>query len=79
MIKKTDKTHPVRKVTVDFSWAFLHASVEAFNKTDLKTYLQRSFEVATKSKLMSDFSFFTVVHICAAHLIKSVSKNLGKI
>ena len=70
--QNTGKTHPVRKVEVDFSWAFLHASVEAFNKTDLKTYLQRSFEVTTKSKLMSDFSFYTVVHIRAAHLIKSV-------
>ena len=76
--QNTGKTHPVRKVEVDFSWAFLHASVEAFNKTDLKTYLQRSFEVTTKSKLMSDFSFFTVVHICAAHLIKSVCTNVSK-
>ena len=53
-------THQVKKVEFDFSWAFLHASVEAFNKTDLTTYLQMLFEVATKAKEMSAFSFFTV-------------------
>ena len=76
--KKTHVTHQVRKVETDFSWAFLHASIEAFNKCDTKTYLQRSFEVATKAKKMSDFSFFTVFHLCASHIIKAVSNNLSK-
>ena len=69
-------THQVKKVDLDFSWAFLHASVEAFNKTDLKTYLQMSFEVTNKAKEISAVSFFTIIHLCSSHIIKAVCKLL---
>ena len=72
------RTHQIQKIEVDFSWAFLHAAVEAFNKTDLKTYLQMSFEVATKAKKMSAFSFFTVKNLCSSHIIKAVCNIISK-
>ena len=72
------RTHQIQKIEVDFSWAFLHAAVEAFKKTDLKTYLQMSFEVANAEKEMSAFSFFTVVHLCSSHVIKAVCNNVSK-
>ena len=76
--KNTNRSHVVKKIEVDFSWAFLHASVEVFNKVDLKTYLQRSFDVCTKVKEVSSYSFFTIVHMCSAHVIKAIANNLSK-
>ena len=57
----------------------LHASIDAFNKCDLRSYLQRSFEIVTKAKEMSDLSFFTVVNLYASHIIKVVSNSLSKL
>ena len=65
MEQNSDRTHQVQLVEVDFSWAILHAAVEAFKKGDLKTYLQMSFEVSNKAKEMSVFSFLTVIHLCS--------------
>ena len=76
--QSTHKSHQVKKIEVDFSWAMVHSATEVFNKVDLRTYLQRSFEVTTKAKEDSSFSFFTAVHLCASHIIKGISNNLSK-
>ena len=67
--QSTHKSYQVKKVEVDFSWAMVHSATEVFNKVDLRTYLQRSFEFTTKAKEDSPFTFFTVVHLCASHII----------
>ena len=72
-------SHPVKKIETDFSWAFVHASTEIFNKCDLKSYLQRSFEVCTNVKEVSAYSFFTIIHLCSSHIIKAIATNLSKV
>ena len=58
---------------------FLKISTEIFNKCDLKSYLKRSFEVCTKVKEVSAFTFFTIIHLCSSHIIKAIATNLSKV
>ena len=75
----TNKSLKLDKIEVDFSWAFLHAAIETFNKVDTKTYIQRSFNILNKTKKISSFSHFTPIHLCSSHVIKAISTNLSKI
>ena len=77
--KHTNKSHQVKKVECDFSWGFINSIIETFNKCDTKTYIQRSFDILINLKDESNFSHFTVIHLCASHIIKAISNNLAKI
>ena len=61
-----------KKLRLIFSWAIVNATAEMFNRVDLRIYLKRSFED------ISLYYFFTMVHLCASHIIKSISNNLSK-
>ena len=77
--KHTNKSHQVKKVECDFSWGFINSIIETFNKCDTKTYIQRSFDILINLKDESNFYHFTVIHLCASHIIKAISNNLAKI
>ncbi|XP_056613419.1 120.7 kDa protein in NOF-FB transposable element [Triplophysa dalaica] len=66
--------HP-QKVETDFSWAIIHACIQAFCQIDVHTYLQRCLQV-TEGKIKCSF---TVVHICAAHMIKILCCKVSKV
>ena len=77
--KHTNRSHQIKKVECDFSWGIINSITETFNKVDIKTYIQRSFDLIMNLKDVSSFSHFTVIHLCSSHIIKSISNNLSKI
>ena len=77
--KHTNRSHQIKKVECDFSWGFVNAITETFNKVDIKTYIQRSFDLIMNLKDVSSFSHFTVIHLCSSHIIKAISNNLSKV
>lgn len=64
-----------QKVETDFSWAMIHACVHAFCQNDIHMYLQRCLQVSEGKQQCS----FTVVHICAAHMIKILCCKVAKV
>lgn len=64
-----------QKVETDFSWAIIHGCVLAFCQNDVHMYLQRCLQVSEGKQKCS----FTVVHICAAHMIKILCCKTSKV
>lgn len=64
-----------QKVETDFSWAIIHATLHAFCNCSIHEYLQKCLWVCEKGETCT----FTVVHICAAHMIKLVCCKVSKI
>lgn len=56
--------HP-QKVETDFSWAIIQATLEAFCHCNIYEYLWKCLHVCEECQSCN----FTVVHVCAAHMI----------
>ncbi|KAL0993878.1 hypothetical protein UPYG_G00115090, partial [Umbra pygmaea] len=63
------------KVETDFSWAIIHATLASLSKCTIHQYLQRCMEVCQETEPCT----FTIVHICAAHMIKIVADKASKV
>lgn len=48
----------------------------AFNTENMTTYLKRSYAIVHGSAQSS--KTFTVLHLCAAHVLKAVSQGIGQ-
>ncbi|MES9880808.1 MAG: hypothetical protein ABW185_08000 [Sedimenticola sp.] len=68
-----------RRVEIDFSWAFVQSVLSAFNNEDVKTYLNRAWKVIRGKCSIKEVEMYTYPHLCAAHMIKDVSRNLKHI
>ena len=66
----------IKKVEMDFSWAFIHSTCLAFNKYNILNYLESCWEFAINNKNFSAAT--TVLHICSAHIMHRISYNLEK-
>ena len=63
----------------DFSWGIINSITETFNEVNIKTYIQRSFDLIMNLNDVLSFSHFTVIHLCRSHIIKSISNSLSKV
>ncbi|KAI7804047.1 hypothetical protein IRJ41_021519 [Triplophysa rosa] len=63
-----------QKIETDFSWAIIHATLQTFCQTNVHRYLQQCIEVCMEGKPCT----FTVVHICAAHMLKLLCNKIAK-
>ncbi|XP_078250374.1 uncharacterized protein LOC144589491 isoform X3 [Pogona vitticeps] len=64
-----------QKVEIDFSWALIHAATQTFNQNNIMDYLKKCLLVC-EGKILCNF---TILHICAAHMMKLISIKLSKI
>lgn len=64
-----------QKVETDFSWAMIHAVVQAFSTIGVQEYLQLCFRVCQEQQSVQ----LTVIHLCAAHMLKLISMKLSKV
>ncbi len=64
-----------QKMETDFSWAMIHAVVQAFNTVSIQQYLQLCFQVCQEQLTVQ----MTVIHLCAAHVLKLISMKLSKV
>ena len=69
----------VRKVETDFSWVMIQSALKTFNLMNIKQYLLVCMGIINKEKNQEFVAEFTVVHMCAAHLIKAFSRHLKKV
>ena len=65
-----------QKVEIDFSWAFLIACNDAFNRCEVREYINRAYSLAHKGLEMPNDR--TVIHLCCSHMIHAVSRRLFK-
>ena len=61
-------------ITIDFSFALLHAALLAFNRESVGLYMQRSWKVMNKQEEWPDDKMF--ITMCVAHLLHSFSSNI---
>ena len=66
-----------RRVEIHFSWPILNAVLGAFNSEDCRAYLQRVWQIITCPE--KSYEGFTYPHLCSAHIIHQMSRNLKKI
>ena len=74
--KNNSKIIYPQKVEMDFSWALLIAVMRAFNSCNVIEYVNRCYNLEMQNKPFPTER--TVVHLCAAHMIHSVSRRLTK-
>ena len=55
-----------KHIEIDQSWALLHSTCQAFNKTSLLGYLENSWKILNSK---DEFSITTTIHFCSAHVI----------
>ncbi|CAG2210509.1 unnamed protein product [Mytilus edulis] len=58
------------KIETDFSWPLIYASLLIFNREDLPVYLSRAWNITTRKYKEPVMAKFTIVHLCASHMIK---------
>lgn len=44
----------------------------------MANYLDRAFDICSKRKTWKEIQMFTVLHMCAAHVIKAVAQSTGR-
>ena len=65
-----------RRVEIDFSWALIHSVLKVYSEKNIATYLEDTFKLLVMEEACPKF---TIIHICAAHMIKNIRTSLGKV
>ncbi len=68
----------VHRIEIDFSWALIQSVLVSFNKENVDTFLDRAHKICHFQLQRKDVKRFTVVHICAAHMVKTFSNAARK-
>ncbi|XP_051722783.1 uncharacterized protein LOC127497967 [Ctenopharyngodon idella] len=68
----------IHQVETNYSWALMQGVILAFNKESMPAYLNRVYAICQKQKTWADIKSATVLHLCAAHVIKAVSSAFGR-
>lgn len=77
-VESSNRKLPIAKVAVtDWSWALIHAVLENFSKTDILSYLQKTYDIAMGYD--SEPIDFMLLYTCCFHNIKRMRENLKKI
>ena len=58
-------------VTIDFSWPLILTVISVFNKSDIRRYLEDTFEACFRTVHIK-----THINICTAHILHAVSRKL---
>ena len=64
------------RVEVDFSWPLINAALLVFNQENVSSYLTKAWNFKTNKVSKENI---TVVHICAAHLLKRFRDKVSKL
>ncbi len=65
-----------KQIETDFSWAMIQSALSAINSEDCKSYLKRAWKFVQGD---STWKGYTVLHLCAAHVIKDVAKHAVRV
>jgi hypothetical protein len=65
-------------IVIDFSWAEIQACLQAWNTMSLGQYLNKCYAVVHFKSTTAAIKQLSTVHICAAHMIKSVRDNMSE-
>ena len=66
-------------IVVDWSYVLINSVLFAFNNLTLKVYLRVSYSLVTKKIQSSDTKHLVHVHICCAHFIKTITKDVAAV
>jgi len=69
----------VHHIETDFSWALIQSVLFSFNKENVDTYLHRAHTICHYRLQKKDLMRFTVVHICAAQMVNTISNAVSKV
>jgi hypothetical protein len=73
--RRAGESDVLEKVEMDFSWALIHASMEAFNiRTDISSYMEKAMAAISGQKKFDS----TVIHLCSAHVMHLFMKKIVK-
>lgn len=72
------KIHVGLAIVVDFSWALIQACLQAWNIISLAEYIKRCYAVVQFKSTASVIRQLTTLHICAAHMMKTVRDTMSE-
>ncbi|CAC5375351.1 unnamed protein product [Mytilus coruscus] len=65
-----------QRIETDFSWALIHACLLVFNTEDVTRYGSRSWNIVHHKCSTAVINHFTIMHICASHMIKAAKRQV---
>ena len=65
------------QVEMDYSWPLMHSTCLAFNEQSMTIYLSKCWEIVN-CKTSAKLNLPTVLHLCSAHIVHSISYKLDK-
>jgi hypothetical protein len=71
------KTKNGMMIVVDFCFAEIQASLQAFNVISLGQYLRRCYAIVTCRETTSSIKKLTTIYICAAHFVKASRTSMS--
>ncbi|WAR04524.1 LOW QUALITY PROTEIN: hypothetical protein MAR_019893, partial [Mya arenaria] len=74
ILRKLTKFCQPKRVELDFSWAIIHSILLVLNCSAIHVYIRYCYNVAMSS--LAPNPDITVVHICAAHMMKAFWDNI---
>jgi len=73
---ETGQSFLPRRMCCDFSFALIHASVQAFNKMELSDYITKMWNCLFENQPMDEK--LCCIKLCSSHLIHAFSKNISR-
>ena len=67
----------IDQVEMDYSWPLMHSTCLAFSKQSITIYLSKCWEIVN-CKTSAKLNLPTVLHLCSAHIMHSISYKLDK-
>ena len=71
------KFRPLR-IVIDYSWALMYSTIEAFNYLDFPMYMEKCRKIIDKKAGPYDLESFTHIYFCNAHIMKALCNHLKK-
>lgn len=50
----------------------------SFTEENIQSYLDRAFDICSKRNTWKEIKMYTVLHVCAAHVIKAVAQSVAR-
>ena len=79
LTKRKGKVANPKRIETDYSFPMINSVLLCFNNESIGKYLCRAWNVLNFTYTKKQLSSFTVLHLCASHMIKNFRNNISKI
>ena len=64
----------INRVEIDYSWVLIHSTCIAFDKMNIWGYFESYWKIVNTDE--GSLGTLSVIHLCSAHIMHSLSHNL---